>query len=154
MVDKTKEEDRQEFAEQVASILKSKGGNEVPDFCPDCFKKDLQLERATTLAKVAETEHQVELEKAAALADQFKEQLEEAQAKPEAHDIPDFADILEHCETCPGHKKQLEDYRGTVANDVLTNLSTKEFKSKLLEVMAKAGVKPAPSKIVISGLKR
>jgi len=153
MADKTKEEDRQEFAEQVASILKSKEEGKVHehDFCPGCFKKDLQLEQATTLAKVAETEHQAELARVTTIA---KEQLEEAQATQVAQDIPDFADILEHCETCPGHKKQLEDYRGTVANDVLTNLSTKEFKSKLLEVMKKAGVNPAPSKIVISGLKR
>jgi len=123
------------------------GSKTMPDFCPTCQQKD--FEKA-----LAERDHKAELEKSSAEANQLRAQLTEAIANAQVQDIPNFPDIIAHCEggTCPGHAKQLQDYRESVGLDVLRNLTKPESKGKLLEVMKQAGVDEAPSKITISGI--
>lgn len=124
------------------------------DFCPTCFPLGHRLEdRVEKL-----TEKNAALEKEAAEAEQLRAQLAEAlKPKPQpAQDIPDFADVIRHCEdgSCSAHAKQLQDYRLKVAEDVVTNLTKPENKAKLTEIMKAAGVTEMPNKIVISGVRR
>lgn len=132
------------------------------DICPTCHRPHVSVEDQVATV-LAERDHKTAMEKATAIAEQaraenaqLKVQLTEAQKlrEPETQDIPDFADVLEHCESgkCPVHAKALQDYREKVAGEVKINLAKPENKSHLLDVMKAAGVEEMPSKVVITGL--
>uniref|UniRef100_A0A6M3IRD1 Uncharacterized protein n=1 Tax=viral metagenome TaxID=1070528 RepID=A0A6M3IRD1_9ZZZZ len=119
----------------------------MAEFCPECQKKDFD-------AQLKERDYKAELEKAVNARDSAIEQLNEALKNPQ--DFPLLSDFIAHCEDgkCERHAKQLEEYQGQIAGNVLANLVKPENKPRLLEVMKTAGIDEAPTRIVISGIDR
>ena len=132
--------------ELIQEVKQKKEDSPMTDFCPECLKRDIDL-------KDAKRDHEFALKEAASEATRAKAELAEAlKSRPsELQDIPDWDAIIKHCTdgSCPGHAKQLEDYRLSVGADVVTNLAKPENKAKLSEIAKAAGLEIQQDRITI-----
>jgi uncharacterized protein with PIN domain len=134
MAEKTKEEERLEFAKQVADYLKKTKEETVDkDFCPECQRKDFKMQ-------LLERDHAQVLKEKDSQINQLNQALEQMK-QGHTHFTP------EEYENCPNCGPELQKYVESKVNQAIAGITAS--KEEAARIAKAAGLELMPDQIVI-----